>query len=187
MNRQPEILFFAGPNGSGKSTISRMAKLVGFYINADDIKKVLNCTDLQAAQKAEELRENYLKNNQDFSFETVLSTERNLNLLKRAKEQGYFIRGIYVLTENPQINLLRIKNRVQLGGHNVDKEKVISRYKKSLDLIPQVVKICDILHIYDNSSEPFRIFKKRKTIYYAWENEFWHKNKIQQLTGININ
>ncbi|MBR5939930.1 MAG: zeta toxin family protein [Neisseriaceae bacterium] len=186
MNKKPEILFFAGPNGSGKSTISRMAKLVGFYINADDIKKVLNCSDLEAAQLAEKQREKCLLNHQDFSFETVLSTERNLNLLKRAKKQGYFIRGIYVLTENPQINLLRIKNRVQLGGHNVDREKVISRYQKSLNLIPEVVKICDILHIYDNSSEPFRIFKKRKNIYYLWENEFWHKDKIQTLTGIVI-
>ena len=184
MNKQPEILFFAGPNGSGKSTIAKMAKMVGVYINADDIKKVLHCSDLEAAQKAEELRENCLKNQEDFSFETVLSTDRNLKLLKKAKAQGYFIRGIYVLTENPQINLLRIRNRVQLGGHNVDKEKVISRYTKSLNLIPEVVKVCDVLHIYDNSVEPFRIFKRRKTVYYYWENKFWNKEKIQTLTGI---
>ena len=62
MNKKPEILFFAGPNGSGKSTISRMAKLVGFYINADDIKKVLNCSDLEAAQLAEKQREKCLLN-----------------------------------------------------------------------------------------------------------------------------
>lgn len=35
---QPEVIVFAGPNGSGKSTITRMAKTVGEYINADDIK-----------------------------------------------------------------------------------------------------------------------------------------------------
>ena len=35
----PEVMVFAGPNGSGKSTITRMAKTVGIYINADDIKK----------------------------------------------------------------------------------------------------------------------------------------------------
>ena len=28
-----------GPNGSGKTTITKMAKTVGVYINADDIKK----------------------------------------------------------------------------------------------------------------------------------------------------
>jgi len=36
--KRPEILVFAGPNGSGKTTITRLAKLVGVYINADDIK-----------------------------------------------------------------------------------------------------------------------------------------------------
>ena len=35
----PEIMVFAGPNESGKSTITSMAKTVGIYINADDIKK----------------------------------------------------------------------------------------------------------------------------------------------------
>ena len=34
---QPEIIVFAGPNGSGKSTITKLAKTVGVYINADDI------------------------------------------------------------------------------------------------------------------------------------------------------
>lgn len=36
--RLPEIIVFAGPNGSGKTTITSMAKTIGVYINADDIK-----------------------------------------------------------------------------------------------------------------------------------------------------
>ena len=35
----PEVIVFAGPNGSGKSTVTKMAKTIGVYINADDIKK----------------------------------------------------------------------------------------------------------------------------------------------------
>jgi len=53
----PEVMVFAGPNGSGKSTITGMAKTVGVYINADDIKRSSLCTDIEAAVKAEELRE----------------------------------------------------------------------------------------------------------------------------------
>ncbi len=37
----PEVMVFAGPNGSGKSTITCMAKIVGEYINADDIKATI--------------------------------------------------------------------------------------------------------------------------------------------------
>ena len=51
--RLPEIIVFAGPNGSGKSTVTRIAKVVQPYINADDIKTALNCSDLEAAQVAE--------------------------------------------------------------------------------------------------------------------------------------
>ena len=101
----PEVMVFAGPNGSGKSTITRMATIVGEYINADDIKKTILCSDLEAAVKAEELREKMIKEKMDFTFETVLSTDRNLNLLRKARENGYFVRGIYVLTNNPGVNV----------------------------------------------------------------------------------
>ena len=60
-NLKPEVIVFAGPNGSGKSTITKMAKTVGVYINADDIKRSSLCSDLEAAQKAEELREQAIK------------------------------------------------------------------------------------------------------------------------------
>lgn len=37
--KRPEIIVFAGPNGSGKSTITKLAKIIEPYINADDIKR----------------------------------------------------------------------------------------------------------------------------------------------------
>ncbi len=92
--RKPEIIVFAGPNGSGKSTITKLARVIEPYINADDIKRTTHCSDMDAALKAEELREGAIANQLDFTFETVLSTDRNLELLKRAKVQGYFIRCI---------------------------------------------------------------------------------------------
>lgn len=182
--RLPEIIVFAGPNGSGKSTITQMAKIGGTYINADDIKRTTLCSDLEAAIKAEELRESMIKNNKDFTFETVLSTDRNLLLLQKAKKQGYFVRGIYVLTANVDINIVRVQAREALGGHSVPEEKIRSRYDKALALIPRLVEVCDILHIYDNTKEPFRIFKKRKDIYYRWNNQFWNNNDIEKLSGI---
>lgn len=63
-------------------------------------------------------------------------------------------------------------------------DKVRSRYKKALALIPRVVDICDILHIYDNTTEPFRIFKKRKDIFFRWANEYWGEKDIETLSGV---
>ena len=181
----PEVIVFGGPNGSGKSTITRMAKTVGKYINADDIKKTTLCSDMEAAVKAETLREQMLEEKQDFTFETVLSTERNLLLLQRAKEQGYFVRGIYVLTANVDINIARISAREALGGHGVPTDKVVSRYDRALSLVPRLVEVCDILHIYDNTLTPYRIFKKRKDVFYRWENEYWSKEAIEKLCNVS--
>lgn len=49
-----------------------------------------------------------------------------------------------------------------MGGHGVLEEKIKSGYYKALDLIPDLVEIYDIVHIYDNTNVPFRIFKKKK-------------------------
>ena len=181
----PEVIVFAGPNGSGKTTITGMANTVGEYINADDIKRTTLCTDIEAAQKAEELREKMILEKKDFTFETVLSTDRNLLLLKKAKEQGYFVRCIYVLTANADINVARVSARQAIGGHGVPEDKIRSRYSKALALIPQLIEVCDVLHVYDNTKEPFRIFKKRKDVYFHWENKYWDFEKISDLTSIN--
>lgn len=127
-----------------------------------------------------------MDSNNSFTFETVLSTERNLNLLKRAKAKGYFIRCIYVLTADVNINVFRVESRTLLGGHPVPEDKIKSRYTKSLELVPALIEVCDIMHIYDNSIEPFRIFKKRKDKFFHWENEFWNEGDIEELTAVQI-
>lgn len=184
--KKPEVVVFAGPNGSGKSTITELLKPPMDYINADEIKKNIKCSDLKAAQLAEKQREGHIEHTDEFCFETVLSTRRNLDLLIKAKERGYFIRCYYVLTADPMINVWRVKSRVESGGHDVPEEKIIQRYDRALELIKELVKICDICHIYDNSgNKPFRIFKKRKEQIYYDECTDWLLEDIQTLTAIN--
>ena len=184
--RLPEVIVFAGPNGSGKSTITKLARVTGHYINADDIKRVSYCTDTEAAKRAEQMREEAIAQRADFTFETVLSTDRNLNLLRRAKDGGYFVRCVYVLTSDVSINIARVRSRVELGGHDVPVDKIRSRYKKALALVPSLVAVCDVMHIYDNSIRPFRIFKKRKTEYFFWENRDWDQHNIEKLVGLAL-
>ena len=181
----PEIIVFAGPNGSGKSTITRLAKIIEPYINADDIKRSTQCSDLEAAIKAESLRESAVANKMSFTFETVMSTDRNLNLLRRAKENGFFIRCFYILTADVNVNIARVKSRVENGGHDVPEDKIRSRYTKALSFIPALIDVCDVMHIYDNTKTPERIFKKRKDQFFYWENAFWNKSKIEKLIKLN--
>ena len=184
---QPEIVVFAGPNGSGKSTITELLKPNYDYVNADEIKKHIKCSDVEAAQLAQKQREELLSGKKNFAFETVLSTDRNLNLLKKAKDNGYFIKCFYILTADPIVNVARVKLRALSGGHDVPEEKIISRYDKALALIPELVSVCDICSIYDNtSSQPYRIFKKRKDkCYYDDGGKFWKKQNINALTKVD--
>ena len=151
MAENPEILVIAGPNGSGKSTITDNLPIKGIYINADDISLMTGMSNLEAAIMAEKEREALLAAGMDFTFETVLSKERNLKLLKRAKDKGYIITGVFVLTHDVTLNLKRVKERAAAGGHDVPPEKILSRYYDSLGNISELMRICDYLRIVDTT------------------------------------
>lgn len=79
---------------------------------------------------------------------------------------------------------MRVKNRVLVGGHDVPVEKILLRYTKSLNMIKQLVPICDRLSIYDNSKEICRIYKKRDEEEFIWENNYWNKDQIMKLISL---
>ncbi len=160
-----KVYCFAGPNGSGKSTL--FAKIVSEnelkvpFINADNIARLdslavikdPNERNLIAAQYAEKMRHDKIEKGEDFSFETVLSTDRNLELLKLAKQKGYEVILFYVTTKNPSINIERVHKRVKEGGHDVPEEKIVSRYYKSMGLLEKVIEVADRAYVYDNSNQ----------------------------------
>ena len=178
----PRILVFAGPNGSGKSTVTKKTPLVRTYVNADNIKAMEGCSDLAAAQKAEAIRERLLSHHASFTFETVLSTPRNLNLLKRAKNEGYSIFAVFVLTADSAINVQRVKSRALGGGHDVPEDKIVERYHRSLKNIAPLARIADDLKIIDNSGEyPVCICSKHGNIVEIFPSEQWPKKNIFAL------
>ena len=182
MNKnKPVVLVFAGPNGSGKTTVTKKLPVFGTYVNADDIKAEYGLTDLEAAQQAELFRNTLLEKRTDFSFETVLSTERNLLLLEKAKEYGYEIQCIYVLTCDENINVARVRSRHAAGGHDVPEDKIKIRYRRALALLPRLIDVCDKILIYDNSDVPVLIYKKDKINTEIYPNKFWTKSVLHKL------
>lgn len=162
--KRPTLCVVAGPNGSGKTstTIQLLANEWAdnsIYINPDNIAQDnfgdWNSTEavLKAAKLASEKRYECLQNRQDFVFETVFSSDEKLSFLKRAHEEGFFIRFFFVCTESPEINIMRIAKRYLNGGHEVPISKVFSRYYKSLINATQAITFVDRAYIYDNSIE----------------------------------
>ena len=180
-NKKPMILVLAGPNGSGKSTITTSFDKVGKYTNADDIVATTGMDNMEAAVLVDKMRYESISKKEDFTFETVLSSEYKLNILRKAKAEGYFVKCVFVLTIDPKINIARIESRVAAGGHDVDSSKVVERYYKSINNIKELLNICDIMHVYDNTETPKRIIRKHKEDLSIYPNEYWSEQEILEL------
>jgi predicted ABC-type ATPase len=164
VSKKPELIVIAGPNGSGKTTITKQLLKHSWtrdciYINPDDIaEKEFGSWDspeasLQAARKAERLREDCLAERRSLIFETVFSAPDKLEYVKKAMAEGFFVRLFFVCTDNPQINIDRIERRKKKGGHGVPHAKIISRYGKSIWNCSLAATFVDRAYIYDNSVE----------------------------------
>jgi len=177
----PTVLVYAGPNGSGKSTITAGYPVVGIYVNADDIKRHKRCSDLEAAQEAELLREGLLSSRNDFTFETVLSTDRNLIFLEKAKRYGYRIESVFVLTADAELNVKRVRARVLKGGHVVPEDKISSRYAKSMQMVGKLATLSDACVVVDNTDRPEVIYKKDADGEVFLSNDFWDEADVRAL------
>jgi len=204
----PRLRMFAGPNGSGKSTLNSIIskKLLGVYINADEIEKEIKKNDFldlssygitsdeksvltffenhpllikanfddackitftdnkidffavpvnvyYASICADFIRHQLLEKKISFTFETVMSSPDKVRFLQKAQEAGYRTYLYFIATQDPIVNISRVQNRVKLGGHDVPREKIVSRYYRSLELLPEAVKYSNRAYIFDNSSQ----------------------------------
>lgn len=182
------LLVCAGPNGSGKSTLTAYLPTVGEIVNADEIQRHLGCSALEAAQNAERVREDLLARREDFTMETVLSTPRNLLLMRRAKAAGYEVLCWYLLTADPEINVRRVRARAAKGQHDVPEDKVRSRYIRALEQLPEVFPVCDEAYVFDNSREreaggPSLILRWENGTLTSYPNELWSQERLDALAA----
>jgi len=101
---------------------------------------------------ADYLRKKLLSEEKKFSFETVFSHEGKVEIIKKAKEAGYKVYLYFVSTEHPEINVYRVKVvRVGENGHDVDEDKIRSRYYRSMNLLYEAAQHCYQTYFFDNS------------------------------------
>lgn len=105
-----------------------------------------------ASVAADFIRNKLIECSKSFTFETVMSFPDKVDLLRKAQSRGYRTYLYYVATEDPSINISRVKYRVKMGGHDVPEDKIVSRYARSLDLLIQAIKFTNRSYIFDNST-----------------------------------
>jgi predicted ABC-type ATPase len=127
---------------------------------------------LRAGRTVLERIAEFTKARLDFAFETTLSGRSYVPLLRETKAAGFRLHLFYLWIPSPELALLRIRDRVESGGHNVPETDVRRRFGRTLaNLFALYRPLLDTLHFYDNSSDtPRLLFKDKRgktTIYNA--------------------
>ena len=102
---------------------------------------------------ADFFKEQYLKHRISFSFETVFSHPAKIDILKRAQAAGFKTYMYFIATENPVINVNRIRERIALGGHDVPEEKTRSRYLRCMEQVRYALPYLNRAYFFDNSTQ----------------------------------
>lgn len=82
-----------------------------------------------------------------------MSHPSKIDLLKAAQAKGYRNYLYFVATDDPAINVSRVRARVRLGGHSVPEDRIVSRYYRSLDLLMEAIRHTNRAYLFDNSAE----------------------------------
>lgn len=104
-----------------------------------------------ASVLADFIRNQLLESRTSFTFETVMSSPSKVDFLKTARAAGFRAYLYFVATEDPEINIARVRHRVERGGHPVPDEKIVERYHRCLGLLDPAVQNSDRAYIFDNS------------------------------------
>jgi predicted ABC-type ATPase len=82
-----------------------------------------------------------------------MSSPDKVELLREAKSKGFRTYLYFVATDDPNINVQRVGNRVVKGGHGVPEDKIVSRYYRSLSLLGEAIRHTDRAFLFDTTTE----------------------------------
>ena len=102
------------------------------------------------------LQSEYIAAGKSFSQETVFSHPSKIEALERALNAGFRTYLYFVATGDVAINLGRIANRVERGGHSVPADKVLARAVRSLENVSAALPFCSRAFFFDNSALEMR-------------------------------
>jgi predicted ABC-type ATPase len=157
---KPQLVVLAGPNGAGKSTFYEtfLGKVRLPFLNADLVEARTGIPSFEAARILDAMRDEWIARRAGFITETVFSdpVDAKLAMLGKAVDAGYDVTLVYIGIE-PALCPLRIDQRVAAGGHDVPRDRIASRFTRSLENLRVAIRFVPVVKVYDNSAvdEPY--------------------------------
>jgi predicted ABC-type ATPase len=165
----PEIIIIAGPNGAGKTTFAseyppaRQKRLL--FVNADEIGRELagqglsqRQMDMRAARVMLERIDDLADAGAGFMFETTLATLIYTQKIPRWRAFGYSVSLIYLRLPSVEVSIVRVRRRVEAGGHSIPEETIRRRFDKSVRLFESAYKtIVDEWYVWDSVEGTFTL------------------------------
>lgn len=158
------LYVLAGVNGSGKSSIggATFESCGVVYYNPDAAAKKLKAIHPDMTQPianghawklGKEMLEKAIRRRETFAFETTLGGKTITSLLIDAAKAGVKVKVWYAGLNSADLNIARVKARVDSGGHDIPEEAIRRRWDGSRRNLLKLLPYLDSLRLYDNSEE----------------------------------
>ncbi len=167
------MIICAGCNGAGKSRLSSsvLSKTGLPVIDADAIARRHGLSAMAAGRRALAEFDACRRRKQSFIVETTLSGRTLLGKLRDARAEGYLLTLHYIGLAHPDLAKARVRQRVALGEHDVPPADIERRFFRSLDNLPDLMRLVDETWLYDNSDVEMRIIVRLERSGKLWVAE----------------
>lgn len=153
----PICTILAGANGSGKSSAAELwLNLPGETVHADQLARLIDPQDpeavsIAAARAALARLDELIEQRQSFNFETTLSSHQAIRLMERAVAAGYRVELVFVVLETIELHILRVRQRVAQGGHNIPVAAIRRRFGIALSRLAAAIRLAEQTVVIDNT------------------------------------
>ena len=197
-SENPQLLIVGGPNGAGKSTYSGGLSAIGAFVFDADIitarmkvrfPDVTNESIYYAVQAAFlDNVEEAIDKKQHFTIETNFRDNELMNTIALFKQKGYDTSMIFLLLNNVELSIERVKQRISTGGHFVDEGSIRYNFEEGLKNLEYFAGRFDNLDIIDSSADHGQVrlllsLKQQQLVYLSDDLPISVQQMVTKIAG----
>lgn len=159
------LIIVAGPNGAGKTTFARdyLQEYPADFLSADDLALKISpeqpeLAKIEAGRQFSKKLQQCLQSGKNVVIESTLSGRSMQRIIRQARDAGYGITIVFLFLESAQACVLRVRERVQGGGHDVPESDIRRRFFRSRENFWDLYRgEADLWFLFYNTDAMFQV------------------------------